>query len=314
MTSDGTERLAFRPTAACGLVAIACMILPAPAQIRIRATMNDVLAPGQVAASSLVHQLTAAPKSANVEDSLSPDLRSRVLELELALRRQQLKEAGLREELELTRKTGVSPFLPSTSSRLLRQELLQARVLGRERDLIGSPSLLLDLGSSDGAVREAFVVHSADPVLDQGTSAGIATGQPVYAGRCVLGRITRTGRWTSAVQLTTNTQYSARAQLLRKTDAGSQFGAEGIITGLGDGTCRLTGIPYTEPVSVGDSVYTGGRSARFPEPMYYGQVVKVSMESGQRWTIIVKPHLDVDQIREVAVLRESMNTIRVLGQ
>ena len=116
------------------------------------------------------------------------------------------------------------------------------------------------------------------------------------------------------MRLTTDPKYSARAQLLRETASGAQFGAEAILKGRGNGTCELTGVPYTEPVSVGDAVYTGGRSALFPTPMYYGRVIEAKLEAGQRWSIVVKPNFDVDEIREVAVLRENMSSTRVLGQ
>lgn len=314
MSSDGSEKLAWRTALGCGLVAVACMLLPVPIQSAIRATANDALRPGQ----TMVRPLFAAG-SADSEPRVggsvdSPELVRRVRELELQLRQERLREARLQEELKLVQSTGVAPFIASPSSRLMVWEMLSARVLGRERDLSGTPALLLDLGASNGATEEAFVVYGADPVLDQGTDSGIQPGQPVYAGRCVLGRITRAGRRTCAVRLTTDPKYSARAQLLRETASGAQFGAEAILKGRGNGTCELTGVPYTEPVSVGDAVYTGGRSALFPTPMYYGRVIEAKLEAGQRWSIVVKPNFDVDEIREVAVLRENMSSSRVLGQ
>lgn len=313
--TDGTEKPAWRSTLVCCGVAIACITLPQPIQSAVRATVHDALSPGQHLAQPLLH--SARWTHPDTGEPLAERLvaNQELEQLRLTLRQQQLREAALRDQLKAARDQGVTPYTGQPSAPLVRHELLEARVLGREKDLSDQPALLVGLGSARGAVSEAFVVRGGNPILDQGSSRGIESGQPVYAGRCVVGRVERAGRWTSAVQLISDTRYTGRAQLLRESDDGSQFGAEGLLVGHGDGTCRLTGIPYTEPVAVGDDVYTGGRSARFPHPMYYGRVVAAELESGQRWNIIVKPHVAPDVLVDVAVLRQSLNTSeRVLGQ
>ncbi|MFK7821829.1 MAG: rod shape-determining protein MreC [Planctomycetaceae bacterium] len=312
-SSNATERHAWRVALMCAVVSGACMLLPEQLQSALRATTIDLLRPGHLAVEAVMG--TNSPSAVAVESQGSTqELRERIDALELKLRREQIQQATVREELDRTRKIGVAPFVAQTSTPLLLRDLLEARVLGRERELDRFASILVDLGTAGGAVKEAFVVYAAEPILDQGTTAGVTAGQPVYAGRCVLGRIIRTGRWTSAVQLITNPKYSGRAQLLRESEEGVQFGAEGILRGLGNGKCQLTGLPYTEPVNVGDTVYTGGRSARFPAPMYYGRVTKAELQAGQRWRIEVEPHLNPDKIQTVSILRESLNTTRVLGQ
>lgn len=306
-----SARRAGQTAAICVAVGTASLFLPTNIQDALKSAAIDALRPGHM----LVETATSVPPEANrSSDSDVAADSDRVHQLELNLRRAELRQARLHEELEATRRNGVAPFVPQSSSPLLLRDLIEARVLGRERDLNKHSALLVDLGTAGGSTREAFVVYGAEPVIDQGTDSGIKTGQPVYAGRCVLGRVTRAGRWTSAVQLVTDKNYSGRAQLLRETQEGVRFGAEGILRGLGNGQCELTGLPYTESVNVGDSVYTGGRSTRFPSPMYYGRVVEAVLETGQRWRIVVQPHLNPDSIRTVAVLRESMNTTRVLGQ
>jgi cell shape-determining protein MreC len=313
-SSNTTERHAWRVALVCAVVSVGFMLLPSPVRSALRATTIDLLRPGHIAVDTIAQSSSALQNQSPPAAESANELRQQVEELQLKLRREQLQQATIREELKQTRENGVAPFVAQSSRRLLLRDLLEARVLGRERDLDRFASILVDLGTAGGAVKEAFVVYGTEPVLDQGSAAGVATGQPVYAGRCVLGRIVRTGRWTSAVQLITNPKYSSRAQLLRETEEGVQFGAEGILRGLGNGKCELTGLPYTEPVNIGDTVYTGGRSARFPAPMYYGRVTSAKLQAGQRWQIEVEPHLDADRIQTVSVLRESLNTTRVLGQ
>ncbi len=307
----------LRTTAACCLVGFGCMLLPSELQSAARCHVADLLAPGQRVAHqgrSLLASTKVAPDSPSFRSADTDRIHAQVEQLQLELRQQHLREAKLQQRLADRKQHGASPFIASKSPPLVRHELIEARVLGREKDLDAQSALLLDLGSSDGAVSEAFVVRGTSPVLDVGANASVAAGQPVYTGRCVIGRIERTGRWTSAVQLITDPTYTGRAQLLRRTEGGVVPGAEGILAGLGDGTCRLSGIPYTEPVAIGDDVYTGGRSARFPDPMYYGRIVKAELQAGQRWELIVRPHADFDAIERVAVLRQTLGTVRVLGQ
>lgn len=310
--SERSEKFDWRTGAACCLAGGLCLLLPPPIQSAFRAVVQDCLQPGQ----TLLEPLSRlAPDQQRLDSITDNDLaNSRIEELQLQLRQQKLAQAELRRQLQAAQQIGTMPYTVQPSEPLIAYSLLAARVLGREKDLAGDPSLLLDLGSTRGAMSEAFVVRGTNPVLDVGTASGISPGQPVYAGRTVLGRIERTGRWTSAVRLITDPGYTGRAQLLRESTEGPQFGAEGLISGVGDGTCRLSGIPYTEPVAVGDEVYTGGRTARFPVPMFYGRVVKATLESGQKWNIIVRPHANLDAIREVAVLRESFRSARALGQ
>jgi len=317
MATDRTERHAWQTALACGIVGVICLLLPNDLQTPLRGHFADLLVPGQRIAkrvsTSLTWQTELAGASADAA-SIRADLAKRLEQLELHVRQQQVREARLQKQLADRRQHGDSPFVAAKTTRLVRHELVEARVLGREKDLDQNSAIMVDLGSDKGAVSHAFVVRGTGPVLDVGSAANVAEGQPVYCGRCVIGRIERTGRVTSAVRLITDPGYTGRAQLLRRTERGSVFGAEGILVGMGDGNCRLRGIPYTEPVRVGDDVYTGGRSARLPEPMYYGRVVSANLVAGQRWEIVVEPRADFARIDQVSVLRQSLRAPRVLGQ
>lgn len=317
MATDRTEKHAWQTALACGIGGVICLLLPDDLQTPLRGHFADILVPGQRVAKRISDTVSTKTQvaSGDAENSaVSVDLAKRVEQLELHVRRQQVREARLQKELTDQKRHGTSPFVASKTTRLVRHELVEARVLGRERDLDENSAIMVDLGSDKGAVSHAFVVRGTGPVLDVGADARVAEGQPVYCGRCVVGRIERTGRVTSAVRLITDPGYTGRAQLLRRTERGSVFGAEGILVGLGDGTCRLTGVPYTEPVRVGDDVYTGGRSARLPEPMYYGRVVSANLVAGQRWEIVVQPRADFSRIEQVSILRQSLKAPRVLGQ
>ncbi len=313
--TDQSEKPAWRSMTAATVAAAALLYLPPGVHRVLCAGISDALLPGQRAAVWISH---AASRHTDLQTEVAPSSSehgsARIRELELLLRKQQLSLAIANQRLAEVQRVGPAPYAATESSPLIVRELLVARVLGREKELTGFPSLLLDLGSASGDLTDAFVLRGGDPVIDQGTRSGVAAGQPVYAGRCVVGRVARSGRWTAVVQPITDSGYTGRAQLVRTVDERTHFGAEGLLSGLGDGTCKLSGIPYTEPVSVGDEVYTGGRTARFPVPMYYGRVAVAELVAGQRWNIIVRPAAGAADVTEVAVLREASRDMRVLGQ
>jgi hypothetical protein len=55
-------------------------------------------------------------------------------------------------------------------------------------------------------------------------------------------------------------------------------------------------------VRIGDDVYTSDRDRRFPIPLYYGRVVRVT-EVGRNWDISVRPAARVGNLKTVDVLK-----------
>ena len=89
------------------------------------------------------------------------------------------------------------------------------------------------------------------------------------------------------------------------------LGPEGVLTGDGKGRCRLLHIPATEPVSVGDEVYTSSRLTGLPVPMYYGRVVDATLAEGaSHWEVVVEPAETINDSRVVQVLRSVLNSVR----
>ena len=77
----------------------------------------------------------------------------------------------------------------------------------------------------------------------------------------------------------------------------------------------LVDVTHLPPVSVGDEVYTGGRTGRLPYPMYYGRVTKAELKPGApHWEIEVQPAVTEAVLKTVHVLREKLNPERVLGE
>jgi hypothetical protein len=242
-------------------------------------------------------------------------LRDELKSVRHSYRRLEIEHAVLRERLQHDRVQGVSPYRASPGRPLLVPELVTARVFGREYRSADRASRLLHLGAVDGSFSEALVLNTSAPLLDQGAQQDVHIGQPVYSGATVVGRIASVGRWVSTVQPITDPAYRGRAQLARTTQQGVIFAAEGILRGRAAGGCALHGVKATEAVSVGDRVYTGGRSGTLPYPMYYGLVSQVELEpDAEEWSIVVDPAVEWEHVQSVQVLRDSLNPVRILGQ
>jgi cell shape-determining protein MreC len=285
---------------------------------RVKIVVRDALSPGQLLLSDAlnhsqksIQKLRRRPADHTAEID---HLRSRLAERERWNRQLQIRNAFLRKRLADKETTGSPPFPVVASESLLVPELLEAIVLGEENAALWRSGKLIDKGRADGLLESTLVLEDCNPLIDQGSAAGLKTGQAVYAGRIVIGRIALVGRLSSTFEPVTHPNYRGRARLARKTEEGLLFGAGGILAGQGEPLCRLERVNSTVPVSVGDEVYTDTGDGLFPEPMYYGKVVKVKLQPGSpRWEITVKPAASELHPQTVQILRKYINPVRVAG-
>jgi len=135
-----------------------------------------------------------------------------------------------------------------------------------------------------------------------------------------VGRISRVGRWTSTLQPLTDTRFRGLARLARPGDDRPVFSTRGMLEGTGDGFCRLTLVPATAAVAIGDVVYTDGRDQPDAWPMVYGTVVRAELpEDAPHWDIRIRPAINLDELGHVEVLtrrfnRQRTNSSGVLAQ
>lgn len=277
----------------------------------VRAGLHDVLSPGRLLllAVSGVERVRrppsaespgAADTAAVAEASLRASERQRrQLLIRLARLRNRLRVA---EASEITETISGSGPLP-----LVQFSVVPARVLSRSGMPDRLRELIVDAGADTGATRSELIVDGDGLLLDQGQAAGIAAGARVLEGAVVLGRIARAARWVSLVEPVTSETFSARVQLVRATGDESHFGAEGILSGSGSGDCVITGIPYTEPVAVGDEVVSvdidGVRGPR----LSFGRVTQAEFLSGGEWQIRVQPAARPAFADQVAVVRMQLD-------
>lgn len=286
---------------------VAMSLAPPEAAARWRGFVRDVLRPGQTAvvfAIDSVKGMTQPTGDSSRNAGRSPELaRARQENERLAVQLAVLQQRSQRERQMPSGQPTEPLFVP---------DLVEARVLGAETAPLWRSRKLLGAGTSQGVMESALVLQDEKPLVDLGASFQVAAGDAVYAGRCVVGKIAEVGKYTSSVRAVTDSGFSGRARLARRSSRGITFGSEGTLVGTGDNLCRLRHI--TEPVNVGDEVYTGGTDGLLPFPMYYGRVVRAELEAtGVEWSIDVEPAASLDRFDRVQILRLTLNSGRILA-
>jgi hypothetical protein len=289
------------------------MLCPDKLSDALRAAVHDVTRPGRLAIRELADQSLGAmgslPARANHADR---DLLTHIAVLESKLREAAVAGSQLRDELEAARMLARQRIASSDPPPLLQPELVAARVIGEETLRPWRGRVLLASGSAHSVPEGAFVLaDDGGLLLDVGADVKLNAGEAVFAGRTVLGKIIKVTSLTSTVQRVTDRGYRGAARLARETAEGKLvFGQAGTIEGDGGEHCRLKLI--TEPVNVGDHVYTAAVDGILPLPMYYGQVARAELKPGAtEWDVWVRPAPVPDRLTTVHVLRTVTNPARV---
>lgn len=295
---------------------VALGLAPAGFVGRWRAAVRDALRPGQTAvrraisaAAEIPHRLPSWEPDATAQRKLESQLgavtrRNRQLEVQLAALVDQRQKETQSPERALPRGESRPP--------LLVPQLIEARVLGETSATLWRSRKLVGAGASAGVVESAIVLDDSRTLIDEGLDSRLSAGDAVYAGRCVVGKVAEVGRYSSTVQTVTEEGYSGRARVARRTSRGLVFGSTGTLFGDGSPRCRLRHI--SEPVNVGDEVYTGGTDGLLPFAMYYGRIVRAELEpAATEWTIEVEPAVPLDRFERVQILRLGINAGRILA-
>jgi cell shape-determining protein MreC len=315
-----SNRFASRLYAAAVFSAIAVGLLSAPSQLTepIRTSIRDATFPAQWAlrytreaivslvgsVSWLSHDATGLPKP-------SPEC-DRMLE---RIRRLEIVNAGLQQELSQWKGRSRLNYKVHDGTPLIVPQLLEASVLGEEAASQWRAGKLVTAGLRDGVIESSLVLDDDMPLIDQGPDAGLETDDVVFAGRVVVGKIDRVGRWVSSVRPITDGNFRSRAQLARQSKNGLVFGEQGIIEGADEPLCRLKHIGSTAFARVGDDVYSAQNDPTMPDRMYFGKVIRAELGSGSlEWEIWVKPAIDFQTLKRVQVVQRQTNPLRQLAQ
>lgn len=257
----------------------------------------------------------------------------------------------LEAELELIRSdaTTLAP-VPALPDPLLLGDTVPARVLGRQAQSYLRSRDLLDAGSGAGVTSGALVTD-ADPatapgatggriisptsaahpsqshstggsrasgsihvVLDAGRDMSLEPGGLVLAGRRVWGRVAAVGPYTSVVQRITEAGYRDTVQIGRVEDRRLRLGPKGLLVGTGGGMARIELVDASQPLAIGDEVYTADDGV-VRTPLLYGLIVRLDRTAGESyWQIWMEPAVKGEEPHDVAVLRMELNPSRVAGR
>ena len=296
MAADSQTPLGGKSIAGALLVGGILWCLPDVWAGKLRGLIHDGLSPGQCVVAATIPQ-AVHPAAGTAGDG------GRDTTWQRQARHWQAEAARLRAELDELQRTPSWPEA-EVSPPLVRPVLRSARVIGWEH-LNGAeaPAAVLRAGNANSVEVNDLVLAPGEAILDQGQSLGISPDDLVLAGRSVIGRIARTSRWTSTIQPITAAEFRGQAQIVRLQDSEAILGAEGIIAGSTEGTCRLLHIGTTEPVAEGDLVFTSLRGVPLSPPLFYGTITKAELKAGEPdWWIEVTPQRRGPPPSEVLVL------------
>jgi cell shape-determining protein MreC len=192
---------------------------------------------------------------------------------------------------------------------LFSTRLVPASVLSRSAAIeVGRLLATIDRGSADDAASSQWVVHGESVTLDRGTEDLVAADCPVIAGRSVFGKVESAGHWTSSVRHVSDIGFRTHARLVRPSPAGPVNGAEGMLVGAGEGSCRLELIAATDPVQVGDEVWTAEAIPGIEAELYLGRVTRAELApTDAHWTIEVTPDIGPKDAERVEIVRIELN-------
>lgn len=264
----------------------------------VRMKLLSVISPGRMMLLSIAPE-TAAKIATEGEQT---ELQRQLLQNELQRRELLIENARLRNQIVALEK---SQSLPTTSpASLVDFVAVKAGVLSRSGLSDRLRELFIDVGRDHGLKESELVIRGGGLIVDQGTVRGIQNGQKVTQGTAVVGRISKASKWISLVQPITDPEFSAAVQIIRRGSPTVSFGARGLLEGTGESLCRLSGVPYTEAVSVGDEVVSASINSVVGPRLYFGRIVKAEFSDGGQWSIAVEPAFVAGELNEVSVVQQ----------
>jgi len=297
---------------AAGIVlalAVALALLPGAATGRIKTLQQTLLVPGQHAVMGVVDWYQQHSALLTADTQSSAEVRSQREEIETLRRRNAQLQTAL--ALATAQAEDAQRATHESAAPLLAPKLLPARVLGRQARAFLAHMHTIAAGADDGVLPKAFVLDDALPLVDQGTSAGVDSGQLVLAGATVWGQVAALGARVSSVRTANAPGYRDLVQLARASGDRLIAGPQGVLEGTGERWCRIKLIQTTESVSEGDLVLATGGDALLDAPLVYGRVVRLESRPGEpHWEIWMEPAARAEP-RDVAVLQISLNEARL---
>ena len=131
-------------------------------------------------------------------------------------------------------------------------------------------------------------------IVNQGTLAKVAPNQAVIGSEGLVGRVIAANLLASEIELITDSLASAGALLENSR-------LQCVVRGTDSGLLNLDFVSVSEPVSIGEMVYTSGTDGIYPKELPIGRIV--SKEDGRVYQKIqVQPLTDFSRLEEVSII------------
>lgn len=274
-----------------------------------RSALHDAFSPGRLALIAMKSDSDDTKKANGAVTPADVDSPAGLSKQQMqTLRQMMIENARLRRDLKRSEAALLIAESMDSSESLNAYAMIPAQVIS-SNGLPGSlRELIISAGKSAGITRSELVVDGSGAVLDVGSDGGVAAGDRVLSGSSVVGRIEKTGRWVSMVQPLTAADFRAQVQLLRSSEDGLIFGAIGMLEGTGSSECRMTGIAYTDAVTVGDSVISADINGVRGPRLFFGTVISAEFLAGGQWDVRIQPSFTISELDRVGIVRMNLRT------
>lgn len=213
---------------------------------------------------------------------------------------------GLTSSIHQWWNTYLSVSQAARENLMLRDHLagLQTRIMDYEEQVLENERLRRLLGfagrSEKKLIAAEVIGHNQISQFEsiritRGSSDGVRPGMPVVAADGVVGKVIRTGRHFSDVQLLVDSDFHIDV-LLQRTRV------RGVLSGHAHGHCTLQLHKRVE-ISIGDTLITSGIVGGFPKGLPVGRVMRITYETENvAQSIAVEPWVDHRRLEEVMVI------------
>ena len=204
-----------------------------------------------------------------------------------------------------------------STARLFGPKLIAARVLLPDQQQRWKTGTLIDAGKSKKISEQDWIISSELPLIDLGEDYGIKPDEILLSGRAVLGQIDAVGRWTSSYRSITHPKFRCPATVIKPGNSKQpiqRIQAVGSFHGTENELCELRYIENTYPVRVGDLVVLADEQQRFEGSLVLGTITEARVLSNSPyWKILVRPVESEKNRRDVLVITEELNPLRLLA-
>ena len=192
-------------------------------------------------------------------------------------------------------------------NRQLRRDL---EVLQRQNSDLRESAIAAQRLESLLEFKEQFVPHTvaarvmgrdstnwySSVILNKGDRDGIRPEMGVMTSAGIVGRVVKTGPFSSIVLLVTDPHNAITGIIQRSRD-------EGIVEGTSQGRARIKYLPLLANIRVGDIVVTSGLTGGFPRGIVIGNVLTMQKEEGELFqSAEIAPQADLSKLEEVLII------------